>query len=380
MLATLAFAPDQIARTINASNKPLNFPAKLMRHLLQPQLVNEPFSDPALYVDLRDERRALLFDLGDISGLPPRKLLRVSHVFVSHTHMDHFAGFDPMLRVVLGRKKSLVLIGGPGFVAQVEHKLRAYTWNVVHRYPVELVLDVREVGMDGRGQRAHFSSRNGFAHQPYAAFACTGDVLHDEPLLRVRGRFVDHGMPCLAFVIEEKARCRVAKDRLAAMGVSTGAWLRELKHAVLCAAPEETPIQLRWRDRHGEHAMTRSVGELRGVLLDAAPGLRIGYVTDMRFTPENLRTLAPFIAGVDQLFIECAFLHADRAHAQRKNHLTARQAGWIAREVGARAVVPFHFSSRYRSRSLELAAEAQAAFSAPATPPDEEAPADQGGS
>ena len=25
-------------------------------------------------------------------ALPPRKLLRISHVFVSHTHMDHFAG------------------------------------------------------------------------------------------------------------------------------------------------------------------------------------------------------------------------------------------------------------------------------------------------
>jgi ribonuclease Z len=351
-----------------------------MRHLLEPHLVNEPFSDPGLYVDLRDERRALLFDLGDISVLPPRKLLRVSHVFVSHTHMDHFSGLDPSLRVVLGRKKSLVLIGGPGFVAQVEHKLRAYTWNVVHRYPVELVLDVREIGIDGRGQRARFSSRTGFAREPCPAFACAADVVHDEPLLRVRGRFVDHGTPCLAFVIEEKARCRVAKDRLAAMGVSTGAWLRELKHAVLCGAPAHTPIDVRWRDRRGEHAMTRCVGELSPVLLDAAPGLRIGYVTDLRFTPENIRTLTPLIAGVDQLFIEGAFLHADREHALRKNHLTARQAGWIAREVGARAVVPFHFSSRYRSRAEEIAAEAQAAFSAPATAPDADAPVDQGGS
>jgi ribonuclease Z len=54
----------------------------------------------------------------------------------------------------------------------------------------------------------------------------------------VRGRFVENEMPCLAFAIEESAR-RVARDRLSALGETTGAWLRE-----------------------GEQEMTRSVGEL----------------------------------------------------------------------------------------------------------------------
>ena len=34
-----------------------------MRQLFEPRLVNDPFGDPALYVDLRDEGRALLFDI-----------------------------------------------------------------------------------------------------------------------------------------------------------------------------------------------------------------------------------------------------------------------------------------------------------------------------
>src|SRR5512137_728783 len=141
-----------------------------MRHLFEARLVNDPFGDPGLYVDLRDERRALLFDLGDIAVLPPRKLLRLSHVFVSHTHMDHFVGFDTLLRVVLGRKTALSLLGGPGFVAQVEHKLRAYTWNVVHRYAVPLQLAVREFAPDGHGRQACFSSRDGFQFAPGPAF------------------------------------------------------------------------------------------------------------------------------------------------------------------------------------------------------------------
>ena len=347
-----------------------------MHQLFEAGLVNDPCGDPGLYIDLRGERRALLFDLGDIGALPPRKLLRLSHIFVSHTHMDHFAGFDPYLRVVLGRKGSVVLYGGPGFVAQVEHKLRSYTWNVVHRYTVELVLDVREIGLDGRGQRARFSSRTGFAREPCAPFGCAGDLLHDEPLFRVRGRFVDHEMPCLAFAIEEKARPRVAKDRLAALGIGTGPWLRELKSAILAAAPAHTPIHLRWRDRRGVHEMIRSVGELTALILDVAPGRRIGYVTDLRCTEANLRTLAPLIAGVDQLFIESVFLDADRAHAQRKNHLTARQAGQIARAVGARSVVPFHISPRYGGSTAEVAAELQAAWSGPQPAPAALDPAD----
>ncbi|HXF46069.1 MAG TPA: MBL fold metallo-hydrolase [Burkholderiaceae bacterium] len=333
-----------------------------MRLLFEPRPVNDSFGDPGLYVDFRDERRALLFDLGDISALPPRKLMRLSHVFVTHTHMDHFSGFDHLLRVVLGRKPELVLFGGPQFIDQVEHKLAAYTWNVVHRYEVPLVLDVREIGTDGGGRRARFSSATRFAREACAAFAPAGDVLHDEPTFRVRGRFVDHDIPCLAYAVEEKAHLKVGKDRLAALGFGISAWLRELKHAVLTGAPGDTEIRVAWRDRDGAHEAVRRVDELREVVLDVVPGQRIGYVTDLRFTEENVRTLVELLAGVDRLFIESVFLHEDLAHAQRKNHLTARQAGAIARALRAHSVVPFHFSPRYEGRAAELIAELHAAW------------------
>jgi ribonuclease Z len=74
---------------------------------LDPQLINGRFDNPGLFKDLVFERRALLFDLGDPSSQPPRKILRIAHVFVTHRHMDHFIGFDQLSRRLLRREKSI---------------------------------------------------------------------------------------------------------------------------------------------------------------------------------------------------------------------------------------------------------------------------------
>nr|MDA8405026.1 hypothetical protein [Desulfobacteraceae bacterium] len=73
----------------------------------QPGLINDPSGDPGLFIPFAFNRRAIVFDLGDIAALSSRDALKISHVFVSHTHMDHFAGFDRLLRIMLGRSKTL---------------------------------------------------------------------------------------------------------------------------------------------------------------------------------------------------------------------------------------------------------------------------------
>jgi ribonuclease Z len=169
-------------------------------------------------------------------------------------------------------------------------------------------------------------------------------------------------MPVLAFAIDEKAQVRVASDRIEAMGLATGAWLRTLKQAVLAGAPDDTAIDLAWIDRDGAHLARRNVGELRPLVLDTVPGRRIGYVTDLRFTEDNIAQLERILADADLLYIESVFAEAEGDHALRKNHLTARQAGEIARRLRAKKVVPFHFSPRYRGREETLRAELMAAW------------------
>ena len=75
---------------------------------------------------------------------------------------DHFIGFDHLLRVVLRRMERLWLHAGPGFIAQVEHKLSAHCWNVVHLYEVPLTFELTKID-PACARRAHFCSRNALA-------------------------------------------------------------------------------------------------------------------------------------------------------------------------------------------------------------------------
>ena len=335
-----------------------------MRPIFDARLVNAPFGDPGIYVDFRFERRALAFDLGDNATLPPRKLLRLSHVFVSHTHMDHFIGFDRLVRIVLGRHAALALFGPPGFVDRVEHRLASYTWDRVDRYEEALVITATEVDGDGRTSSARFDTRRGFAREPLPDGRAAAGVLVDEEQFRVRCALLDHRTPCLGFALEEKTHVNVRQNRVVEMGLKTGPWLAELKHAALEGRPDDAPIRAWWREAQGVTERILPFGELKSAL-QFVPGQKLCYVTDVVFHAANFGRIVELVRDADVLFIETVFLEDDGAHAAGKQHLTARQAGTIARAAGARTVVPFHFSPRYTDREHELRAELAGAFASP---------------
>jgi ribonuclease Z len=216
-----------------------------MRPSFHPQLVNPPFGDPGLLSTSSFEKRALLFDLGDLRALPPRKLLRISHVFVSHTHMDHFMGFDWLLRISLGRPNAIELFGPPGILAQVEAKLSAYTWNLVHNYAGNFTLLVSELHPDGRLERARFACRERFQRQPLprptATTACSSPSQASgsaPPSSITRCR-------CLALRSRNPGTSTSGKTGSDEMGLPVGPWLQGLKQAVLAGASDDTPVHAR---------------------------------------------------------------------------------------------------------------------------------------
>lgn len=329
-----------------------------MRPIFDAALTNPAFGDPGVYLDLEFERRALLFDIGNVTALPTRKLLRISDVFVSHTHMDHFCGFDHLLRVCLGRDTGVRLYGPEGFIAQLGHKLSAYTWNLVQNYETEFVIQAHEYDGGGRLQRAQFSSRARFAREPLPAVTICDGVLLEDPQFRVRALPLQHhDIASLAFSFEEATHMNVWRNRLEALRLPAGPWLTELKRRVREGAPDDLPIRIRWRTREGAREETRPLGLLKREVLEFVPGQKVCYVTDVADVPRNREALAGFLRGADWLFIEAVFLDGDREMAERKAHLTARAAGAIARLAGVARAVPFHFSPRYLGREDELRRE-----------------------
>jgi len=67
----------------------------------------------------------------------------------------------------------------------------------------------------------------------------------------------------------------------------------------------------------------------------------------------NFTTLAPS---------EAAFSEKDLPRARQRRHLTAHQAGLLAKEAGAERLVIFHFSPRYHGQLNLLYDEASLAF------------------
>jgi ribonuclease Z len=311
--------------------------------------VNGPFDDPSLYVRILRESRALLFDAGDIGGLEAGNILRISDIFITHTHMDHFIGFDTILRAALSREGSLRVFGPSNIIDCVEGKLRGYTWNLIKDYPIRIeVFEIREDSVEQAG----FYAENSFCRidNPSKRF---NEIILEEPLFRVRALHITHAIPALAYSLEEDFHININKDMLLSMGLPVGPWLSELKKAIRGAAPPETIIDIEGSPHRLEELMP---------LIMISRGEKISYVMDASPDKENLDKIIPFVTGSDALFCEGYFLSEDSDRAMERNHLTSALAGRIAREARVGRLELMHFSPRYRHCADELYREAEEAF------------------
>jgi ribonuclease Z len=156
----------------------------------------------------------------------------------------------------------------------------------------------------------------------------------------------------------------IMKNRLVDQGLQVGPWLTELRLAVIRKLPDDAPFRVWWRQDGILTERTVCLGDLKREILSIVPGQKISYVTDVLFSNENVTRILELARGSDYLFIETPFLHEDTERAAGRYHLTAYQAGVLARKVGAVRILPFHFSPRYTDREGLLREELAEGFDA----------------
>ncbi|MEW6284387.1 MAG: MBL fold metallo-hydrolase, partial [Candidatus Eremiobacterota bacterium] len=295
----------------------------------QAALVNPPGGDPGLYLSLPNREGSILIDCGDLSPLSLRDLLRVRRLFVSHTHIDHFVGFDQLLRAQLFSPNGLEVYGPEGLTDQVRGKLSGYAWNLVDDSPFRVV--VHEIRPDSV-QRTAFWCRDRFQPLPDGE---AGGIDLQEPV--VTFCWVVHNVPCLAYRLEWRAHTRVDKQALKELAREPGPWLSQLKRD-----PAADP-------------------ELAARVLQRVPARALVYVTDTLWNKESGPRLLELARGAEELWCEACFVHNHLDKAREHLHLTARQAGRLARDAGVARLHLFHHSRRYADGSAHLE-EAAAVF------------------
>ena len=189
-----------------------------MKPVFHHRPVNGPFEDPSVYVRVLHEKKGLLFDAGDVPGLSARELMKITDVFITHTHIDHFIGFDTIIRILLKRAAPVTFYGPEGIIKCITGKLDGYTWNLITEYP--LVVNAVEIRRDII-LKASFRAGEEFTCVDTGFIDYTPTVL-DTPLFYVNAVILEHDVPSLGFYIKEKKHINIDKARLTGRGFSVG--------------------------------------------------------------------------------------------------------------------------------------------------------------
>ena len=256
---------------------------------------------------LRREGDLFLFDGGEGTQVSLRRLnlkwKKIDAIFVSHTHADHVTGLPGimMLSAQVDRTEPLYIYGPPKIAEYIETSRKVLDMYI--NYPVV----VREI-----------------------TAPC---VVHEGDGFYIRAFPLSHTKTCVGYALEELDRPgEFSPEKAAALGVPRGPLWGRLQHGESVTAADGstvTPEQVLGAKRSGR---------------------KFSFVTDTQYLP----SIAKEVRGSDLLICEGMFADDLADQAREKKHMTARQAGTIARDAGVRRMAMIHYSPRYTDRELDI--------------------------
>ena len=264
---------------------------------------------------IRFGQEFFLLDCGEGTQIQLRKYKvkasKISSIFISHLHGDHYLGLVGLLSSYhLSKRTEALQIFGPRGLNEII--TTHFRWSQTRlNYPLEFT----ETTTEGKV------------------------TLLDHPQFTISSFPLQHRIPTTGFIIQEKAGLRsLIKEKLQES-----------------ALPLEAIQQLRLGQDYvasdGSHYYAKDY------CLPLASLRSYAFCSDTTFNP----SLAPYFEGVDLLYHEATFKEADGQRAAETYHCTANQAGQLAQLAGVKKLLLGHFSSRYPDLN-DLLAEAQIVF------------------
>jgi ribonuclease Z len=264
---------------------------------------------------LNIHNRHFLIDCGEGAQMQMQRFdvpqSKISHVFISHLHGDHYLGLMGLLFSMHLNKRTydLHLYAPFGLqeiiLLQLKHSKSVLNFNI-HFHPFEPTEQT---------------------------------VLLNDDMVKVETIPLVHKLPCAGFLFHEKHKMlNLNKAKL-----PDGMLLQHI--ALLKQGVDVT-------DETG-----RMIYKSADYTLPPKPSRSYAYCSDTMWNEGMVEQ----IKGTDLLYHESTFLETDRDKAFETKHSTARQAAAMAKLCGAKKLMLGHFSARYRDLN-DMLTEAQTEF------------------
>ncbi|MBX6313229.1 MAG: MBL fold metallo-hydrolase [Isosphaeraceae bacterium] len=314
-------------------------------------LVNGSTGDPVLFIDFPGRNNALLFDAGENAALGLERLGDLEAVFITHHHVDHFIGFDRIVRANLDRDKTLRVFGPIGTIRKVYNRITSYEYPF---FPFQqLVLKVHEI-LPGRLRSALLEYARRFPEPEVRETSASNPVIYETDDLSIEAEPVDHTVPCLAFALVEKPGIQPDPDRLAAGPLRPGPWVGQVLGLLRSGAPAETLVTIEGRPF--------PLGRLAERYFAVSSGSRSAYVTDTAWSEAARPGLLRLAHRARRLYCDSFYAQAQHEQAEKYRHMTATQAAEFARLAEVEELVLIHFATRYQGQYETLVEEARRIF------------------
>ena len=317
----------------------------------EPAFFGGLLDDPLLFLRIRPERRALLFDCGQIAHLAKRVVKPITALFITHAHMDHIMGVPTLVRHHHASPLPVDLYGPPAIAERVAHLLQGFDWNLCE--PTWFTLRVHEIHHD-RILHFRFPGPEGFGRHFDGEEPRTDLIVWHSRHVTVEAMLLDHRIPSLAFRVSERPVFSVDRLRMEQSGVLTGDWIRDMKSRIW-KGRAGTDVMVPYRDGEGARTMReddpgRLYEQIRGEQRSAS----VGYVTDVGWTTDNVQRMAGFLGGLTLLCAECTFLRSDVEKARTSYHLCSADLNELSARLAPRFLLPMHLSKSYLRNTLDL--------------------------